>query len=102
MKKILVLIRFAVSAVTLFSSLSPASAALLTMVPMQGGMVMPVVSYDAAGSRLHMTLNPYSVELIPLLVSLVTNAPAQFDGVSVITLETNESQRFFRMRLDRE
>lgn len=46
-----------------------ASAATLTSVPMQGGMVMPMVSYKAADGRVHVALDPTIPQLIPLLAS---------------------------------
>jgi len=44
-------------------------AAILTTVPMQGGMVMPMVSYNAASGRLHVMMPPETPQLTPLLVS---------------------------------
>jgi hypothetical protein len=46
-----------------------ACAATLTNVPMQGGMVMPMVSYQASDGTLHVTLDPTVPQLTPLLVS---------------------------------
>ncbi len=45
------------------------SAATLTAVPMQGGMVMPMVSYSAADGRVHVMLDPTIPQFTPLLVS---------------------------------
>jgi hypothetical protein len=44
-------------------------AALLTSVPMQGGMVMPVLSYHQAEDALHVVMDPTVPQLTPLLVS---------------------------------
>jgi hypothetical protein len=44
-------------------------AAVLTTVPMQGGMVMPMISYAAAEGALHVTVDPAIPALTPLLVS---------------------------------
>lgn len=46
-----------------------ATAATLTAVPMQGGMVMPMVSYSAADGRIHVMVDPTVPQLTPLLVS---------------------------------
>lgn len=46
-----------------------APAAILTSVPMQGGMVMPMVSYQANDGRIHVMMPDEIPELIPLLVS---------------------------------
>lgn len=45
------------------------AAAVLTAVPMQGGMVMPMVSYHAAEERFHVTMPPEAPQLTPLLRS---------------------------------
>lgn len=45
------------------------SAATLNAVPMQGGMVMPMVSYSAADGRLHVMSEPTIPQLTPLLIS---------------------------------
>jgi hypothetical protein len=44
-------------------------AAILTTVPMQGGMAMPMVSYHAAAGRLQVMMPPETPQLTPLLVS---------------------------------
>ncbi len=49
--------------------LATGNAATLTNVPMQGGMVMPMVRYDASHGRLHVMLDPTVPDLVPLLVS---------------------------------
>jgi hypothetical protein len=46
-----------------------APGAILTSVPMQGGMVMPMISYHVADARLHVMMDPTVPELTPLLVS---------------------------------
>lgn len=48
---------------------SAARAATLTSVPMQGGMIMPEVSYSAAEGALSVMVDPAIPELTPLLVS---------------------------------
>jgi hypothetical protein len=50
-------------------SLESAFAVELSSVPMQGGMVMPMIRYDAANSRLHVMLDPTVPQLTPLFVS---------------------------------
>jgi hypothetical protein len=47
----------------------PVGATTLTTVPMQGTMVMPVVSYSQAQGALQVALDPAAVQLTPLLVS---------------------------------
>jgi len=44
-------------------------AAVLTTVPMQGGMVMPMISYRAGENRLYVTVPVEVPQLTPLLVS---------------------------------
>lgn len=46
-----------------------ASAGTLSAVPMQGGMVMPMVSYSATDGRVRVMLDPTVPQLTPLLVS---------------------------------
>jgi hypothetical protein len=46
-----------------------ALAATLSMVPMQGGMVMPMISHRAAENRLEVMLEPTVPRLTPLLAS---------------------------------
>jgi hypothetical protein len=53
-------------------------AATLTAVPMQGGMVMPMLSYNAGDGRMHVMMDVTVPELTPLLVS---NAGDSFDSV---------------------
>jgi hypothetical protein len=48
----------------------------LTTVPMQGGMVMPSISYSASAGALHATVDPTVPQLTPLLAS---NPGAGFD-----------------------
>jgi hypothetical protein len=45
------------------------SAAILTQVPMQGSMAMPMVSYQAADGRMHVMMPADVPQLTPLLVS---------------------------------
>ena len=51
------------------SPFAPVSGAVLTSVPMQGSMVMPMLSYHAAEGALHVQLDPTIPQLTPLLVS---------------------------------
>lgn len=44
-------------------------AATLTTVPMQGGMVMPMIGYHAEHGHLHVMLDPSVPQLTPVLVS---------------------------------
>lgn len=53
--------------------------ATLTAVPMQGGMVMPMIAYRAADGRLHVMLDPAIPQLTPLLVSHPADAFAPDD-----------------------
>jgi len=46
-----------------------AGAATLTTVPMQGGMVMPMLRYNASDGTLHVSVDPTVPQLTPLLVS---------------------------------
>ena len=48
---------------------TPAGAAILSNVPMQGTMVMPMIRYDAGEHRLHVMVDPAIPQLTPLLVS---------------------------------
>ncbi len=59
----------AVGAVSLTLSLASASAATLAGVPMQGGMVMPMVAYRAEQGRLRVMLESTVPQLTPLMVS---------------------------------
>jgi hypothetical protein len=47
----------------------PVTAATLTNVPMQGGMVMPMVSYSSSDARVHVMMPMTVPQLTPLLVS---------------------------------
>ena len=53
------------------AALAPATlmAATLTGVPMQGGMVMPMIMYHAEHGHLHVMMDPTVPQLTPLLVS---------------------------------
>ncbi len=66
----------AVCAVSLTLSLASANAATLTGVPMQGGMVMPMVSYHAEDGHLHVMLESTVPQLTPLMGS---NSGDSFD-----------------------
>ena len=50
-------------------TLSLANAATLTNVPMQGGMIMPMVSYHASAGRMMVMMPTEAPQLSPLLVS---------------------------------
>ena len=69
MKKMIVRNILAAAAVAVTCGLSPARAATLTAVPMQGGMAMPMVSYHADDGHLHMMMPGDVPQLTPLLVS---------------------------------
>jgi len=59
-----------IAAVAVTCGISTAQSATLSTVPMQGGMVMPMVAYHADDGHLHMTLMGAEVpQLTPLLVS---------------------------------
>jgi hypothetical protein len=60
---------FAAAAITVMCGTSAANAAVLTAVPMQGGMVMPMVSYNAAAGRIQVMMPSEIPQLTPLLVS---------------------------------
>jgi hypothetical protein len=59
----------ALAAVTLTNGILPALADTLTAVPMQGGMVMPMVAYHADTGRLHVMMPSEVPQLTPLRVS---------------------------------
>ena len=59
----------AAAAVTMMCGASAANAAVLTSVPMQGGMVMPMVSYNAAAGKIQVMMPSEIPKLTPLLVS---------------------------------
>jgi len=61
--------RSAVAAVLVAGGLSTARAAVLTSVPMQGGMVMPMIAYHAEDGHLHVMMPSEIPQLTPLLVS---------------------------------
>ncbi|MFO1512161.1 MAG: hypothetical protein U1F83_04480 [Verrucomicrobiota bacterium] len=63
-------LKIAVSA-TLFAfvPIVTASAATLTNVPMQGGMAMPMVSYNATDGKIHVMMPMEVPALTPLLLS---------------------------------
>jgi len=57
------------AAVMVTAGMSMAQSGTLTMVPMQGGMVMPMVAYRAGEGRLAVTMPVEVPQLTPLLVS---------------------------------
>lgn len=60
----------ATAAVAVTCGGSVTRAATLTTVPMQGGMVMPMIAYDADDGRLHVTnMSAEIPQLTPLLIS---------------------------------
>lgn len=59
----------AVSAVSVLLATQPGGAAVLTSVPMQGGMVMPMVSYSAADGMVHVMMPSTVPQLTPLMMS---------------------------------
>ena len=59
----------AVCAVSLAVAAGSGRAATLTAVPMQGGMVMPMVSYHASDGKMHVAMSATVPTLTPLLVS---------------------------------
>jgi hypothetical protein len=67
-------IRRAAAILLFLVALVPAKAATLTAVPMQGGMVMPMVSYHADHGHLHVMMAPDIPQLTPLLVSHPSDA----------------------------
>ena len=70
--------KFAVILGAAVLSLAPAPvlAATLTTVPMQGSMVMPMVSYHATGGQIHVMM---PLEIPQLTPSLVSNPADNFD-----------------------
>jgi hypothetical protein len=59
----------AAAAVAVTCGVSVAQASTLTSVPMQGGMVMPMLAYHADHGQLRVTMPPEVPQLTPLLVS---------------------------------
>ncbi len=59
-----------------FASALAVRAATLTTVPMQGGMVMPMIKFNESAQRLSVTLDSTLPQLTPLLIS---NPGDQFD-----------------------
>lgn len=55
--------------VLLSETVTTAKAAILSNVPMQGSMVMPMLRYDAVAAALRVTVDPTVPELVPLLSS---------------------------------
>lgn len=60
---------FCAAAFVFASALTTAQAATLNAVPMQGGMVMPMLSYHAADGRMHVMMDATVPQLTPLVVS---------------------------------
>jgi hypothetical protein len=69
MKDLIGLPSIAAATVAVMCGSSALNAAILTTVPMQGGMVMPVVSFHAADGRMHVAMPSEHPQLTPLLVS---------------------------------
>lgn len=61
--------RLFLSAVIVVGTPLAAPAAILSGVPMQGDMVMPMIAYDAGLGRLRVMMPPTAPQLTPLLVS---------------------------------
>ncbi len=57
---------FIFAAALLFESSLTVSGPILSNVPMQGSMVMPMVKHDAAAAALRVTVDPIVPELVPL------------------------------------
>ena len=57
------------AAVVVMCGFSPVQATTLTAVPMQGGMAMPMVAYNADDGRLHVMMPAEVPQLTPLMVS---------------------------------
>jgi hypothetical protein len=72
-------------------------AAVLTTVPMQGGMVMPMVAYHADHGHLHVTMDPAVPQLTPLLVSNPGDSFASTDPW-YYALDPNQEGRAFSRR----
>ena len=68
-KQQVVSLLYAGAAVAVTCGISPAEAATLTAVPMQGGMAMPMVAYHADQGQLHVTMPAETPQLTPLMVS---------------------------------
>lgn len=67
--KIMILRKLMVLSLALSLPAEELFAATLTAVPMQGGMVMPMLSYQAADGRMHVMMDATVPQLTPLLVS---------------------------------
>jgi len=67
--KQIVLEKAAVAVVAMTIGVSTAGAATLSTVPMQGGMVMPMVAYHAEHGHLHVMMPTEVPQLTPLMVS---------------------------------
>lgn len=57
------------ASLALLLSTTSLRSAVLSSVPMQGGMVMPMIAYHAEEGRLHVMMDPTIPQLTPLLVS---------------------------------
>jgi len=62
-------VSFAAAAITVMCGTSAANATVLTAVPMQGGMLMPMVSYNAAAAKINVMMPAGIPQLTPLLAS---------------------------------
>lgn len=94
MKKISILSGAAVLSLVSLST----NAATLTSVPMQGGMVMPMVSYNATLARIEVMMPMEIPQLTPLLVSNPSDnfdsADPWFDSVDPSRQGTSFSRRY--------
>ena len=57
------------AAIAVMCGTSAANAAILTDIPMQGGMAMPMVSYHTDDGRMHVMMPAEIPQLTPVLVS---------------------------------
>jgi hypothetical protein len=80
----------AAAAIAVMCGTSAAHAAVLTAVPMQGGMVMPMVSYNAAVGKIQVMMPAEFPQLTPLLVS---NPADSFDPADPWFDELDPSRR---------
>ncbi len=87
----------AVCAVSLTAVAGSGRAATLASVPMQGGMVMPLVSYSAADGAVYVTMPSTVPQLTPLMVS---NPGDSFDPADpwFVTLDPSAKGQAFSRR----
>lgn len=83
-------VSLAAAAITVMCGISTATAAVLNAVPMQGGMVMPMVSYSASAGKINVMMPSEVPQLTPLLVS---NPADSFDPADPWYDELDPSRR---------